>query len=337
MPTQDQLDHVAERTAQPRGLHTRARTACLILLSIFSSLTYSQTLTVEASANREAFKPSFVLSNVRYEGVRLNFRAAGVVSGPLEVGFGARYNTSFGPVGNVTIEGRGDVDTAGDFSINARGQGTITQVSVRAELQAFSVNPGHFELREAFPDDARPRHAQEVIDDTVGFGLTGGVTYRLTRTEILEADANVRYLTRHGFGVNVRAGLQLRNLIASDTGVVRVQADLGPGARDGYGAAGFEYRLSRRGLPVVRASAWLGVGTLGFWPGVRASISHTVDPVTYQLELAAEPFRTDALRYRFRGDMRVALNTGELGLELLAAPASDLPVVTASVRYSVSF
>jgi hypothetical protein len=307
----------------------------LVLLALLGTTAWAQTVSLGLLAGDAALKPAATIENLALGNVRLELRAAGTVSGPLELGLGLRTTLSLGPVGNVVLSGRGDLATDGLFSTRLSGAAVIGAVAVRGRIAAFNTNPGRFDLREAF-EDVRPR-LPEPWAGGVGLSLGAGLTYRLERNIILELDPDLSYLTGQGFGGRLSAALQLRRLVGQDDGRVLLLADLAPGAVRGYVATGFEYRW-RRGLPTASASLWLGYGSLGLWPGVRLNLSGPVEEGWRGgLELALEPYRTDALPYRATALLQGPAGPGELSLHLLVAPASDLPPISLLLSYSFRF
>jgi len=308
----------------------------LVLLALLSTTAWAQTVSLGLMVSSDAPKPEVALYNLALGNLRLDLRAAGAVLGPLELGLGLRTTLSLGPVGNVVLSGRSDLATDGQFSTRLNGAAVIGAVAVRARLAVFNTNPGQFDLREAFEADARPR-LPEPWAGGVGLSLGAGVSYRLERNVILELDPDLSYLAGHGFGGRLSATLQLRRLVEQDDGRVLLLADLAPGAVRGYLATGFEYRW-RRGLPATSASLWLGYGSLGLWPGVRLNLSGPVEEGWQgRLELALEPYRTDALPYRATALLQGPAGPGELSLHLLVAPASDLPPISLLMSYRFRF
>lgn len=310
----------------------------LVLLTLLYTTASAQTVSLGLTAGSDAaLEPAVTIENLALGTLRLDLRAAGAVSGPLELGLGLRTTLSLGPVGNVVLSGRSDLATDGRFSTRLNGAAVIGAVAVRGRIAAFNTTPGQFDLREAFEADVRPQ-LPEPWAGGVGLSLGAGLTYRLERNIILELDPDLSYLTGQGFGGRLSAALQLRRLVEQDDGRVLLLANLAPGAVRGYVATGFEYRLNRRGLPTASASLWLGYGSLGLWPGVRLNLSGPVEGGWRGgLELALEPYREGALPYRATALLQGPAGPGELSLHLLVAPASDLPPISLLMSYSFRF
>jgi hypothetical protein len=317
--------------------------ACLLVSGLLvpgfgTAQTYSAglyaTLTPDAPARLEPF---FTLSDVEVEGARVEVRVAGLVGAPLEFGYGFRQNTSLGPIGNLVLRGRMDIDTAGAFDFGSFGDGVIGSVGARARLEVFNANPGRFNPLDRFAAGARSTVAPERLDGRVGFVVGGGVTYRIDRHLILDADPAFYYLSGTGLGVQLGSSLRLSRLVDSDDGVVLALGSLEPGASAGFAALGFEYRLNRRELPVMRGAVWLGMGSNGFSPGVRLHVSETrpAQALRYSAEVAAEPFRTDIAPYRL--NLMLGFDAGPGVLEFRVLGAAGNPHVPTSLALGTAF
>lgn len=317
----------------------------LWLLAI-SSLVQAQTVRIGlfgavGDADFEV-KPEIVLSDLKGEEIRLELRLAGGLGTPVEMGLGFRANTSLGPVGNLLISGRADLDTSGNFAVHLSGEGVLASVGLRAGLRVFNSNAALFYPQQASAANAAPLYAIVQKPGFVGLELELGLSYRLSRTIVLELDPSLNYVSAQGLGGHLDAALELRHIVERDDAAALLMAHLAPGGA-GYGAAGFEYRLNRRDLPLLRGSLWLGAGSSGVTPGLRLSISDTQDstPLRYRLELALEPYRMDAFPYR--GTIRLAtdLGNGELAFMALAAlgeaPTPRLEPFTLKLSYGWSF
>jgi hypothetical protein len=303
-------------------------------------IAWAQTLDIGAWLNsRLEVEPELSVSDVKYQGVTFQARLAGAISGPLEFGLGAGADIPLSLVGNLSLKARADADTAGGFSVSAAGNGVLGKIAAQAGIAAYNVNPGHFEIADAFDAEARARLPRALLNRQAAFTLTLGGAYRTSRLTVLTLTPSLTYLSGSGLGAGLRGGLQLRRLNGPDDGVIVLAADLRPGGGAGYAAVGFEYRLNRQGLPLVRASLWLGDGTRGFWPGVRLALSQKLETFSYQLELDAEPYRTDALPYRASTAVNIPAGPGTAHFTLLATPTPDAGVasLTASGGYRLGF
>lgn len=306
----------------------------LLLFTLLSfSIAWAQTLDIGAWLDsRLKVEPELSIGDVQYKGVTFQARLAGAVSGPLEFGLGASSDIPLSLVGNLSLQARADADTAGGFSIRAAGSGVLGKVAAQAGIAAYNVNPGHFEIADGFDAEARARLPAALLRGQAAFTLTLGGTYRTSRLTVLTLTPSLTYLSGSGVGTGLRGALQLRRLNGPDDGVIELAADLRPGGGAGYAAAGFEYRLNRRDLPLVRASLWLGAGTRGLWPGARLSLGQKLKSFSYQLELAAEPYRTDALPYRASATVSVPAGPGTAHFTLLATPTPDADIAPLTVE-----
>lgn len=325
--------------------HYRLLLACWLLA--ISSLGQAQTVRLGFFGAVEdadfEVKPEIVLSDLEGEGLKLELRLAGGLGTPVEMGFGVRTNTSLGPVGNLLIYGRADLDTSGNFVVQLHGEGVLGSVGLRAGLQVFNSNLALFYPQEASVANAAPLYPIVSKPGLVGLGLELGVSYRLSRMVVLELDPGLSYVSAQGWGGHLDAALQLRHIVARDDAAALLMAQLSPGGEAGYGAVGFEYRLNRPDWPLLRGSLWLGAGSSGVAPGLRLSISdtQTSTPLRYSLELALEPYRVDAFPYRGSARLATDLGNGELAFMALAAlgkaPTPRLEPFTLKLSYGWSF
>ncbi|HEX7021452.1 MAG TPA: hypothetical protein VF171_01250 [Trueperaceae bacterium] len=324
-------------SASPRAL--RVWLVTFLLLTLCSGAVRAQTLSIGSALSFRPpglkLEPEVLLRDVKQGALELDFRLAGLAAGPLEFGVGTRASLSYGPIGTVQLSGHANANTMGAFRVSLVGAGVITSVAARAQLRVFNVDAGSFALSQAYRTDAGPRTGSSVF----GVSLALGGSYRLGRRLIIDLDPGVRYLAGVGLGAHLTGALEFRDLVDRDDGVLLLLADLAAGGAEGYAAAGFEYRLSRRDLPLVRASLWLGAGTRGVLPGVRLAVTEAGrgSPVGYGFEFAIEPYRHDALPFRSRNYVTTQLGTGQVMLETVVGldPSRRLPPFAASVHYSL--
>lgn len=307
----------------------------LIGLWAWAGLSSAAAQSVEAGAafGPSVAEPSLLFGGLELAGLELDLRLAGAVAGPLELGVRVRDSFDFGPIGRVNLSARADLDTVGGFELEARGDGVLGPLGARANLSIFNVNPERFEPARGFSAE-RPRYDDNALGGEVGVGLALGGTYRLSRLNILDLDPQLTYLSGSGFGVNVRGSVQLRRLVGSDDGNVRLLADLGPDGA-GFAATGFEYRVSRADIPSIDVLLWVGAGSRGVAPGLRLRVGERDRAAEAQASFAValEPFRTDTWPYRLQAELGV----GALDLALLGAIGGDtelaLLALTGSYRW----
>lgn len=303
--------------------------ALLCLLGAARAQTLGGALSV---ASTGALEPELQLRDLALEGVTLDLRAALPVGGAPSGGALARTRTSFGPLGTVALIGRADASAAGAFDFGVSATGALAQWGFDGALGVFNRNPGAFAPFGAFDLAARP-----FLAPTGGVGalLTVGLTRRVTRTTLLELKPTA-YLAAAGAGGRLEGALQLRRLVANDTGAVILLAAAPPEGGT-FGAAGFEYRLSRAGLPPLSAALLVGVGEAGVRPGLRAAVSGEARGLRYRAALSAEPYRTEAPPYRAAVGVNAALGGGTAGLELGAAPGNPFGVPPLLLRATYAF
>ncbi len=277
------------------------------------------------------------LNNINYEGSKLSFRIASNLATPIELGLDTQYNFSWGPLGNVLLKSSTQADSDGLIDINASAEGVLASlVAFEANLMLFNADKGHFALESAYSSQARPRYN---TDDLV-FGVGLGGKYRLERTLILEIKPTI-IVTENNLGGYGSAALHFRHLVERDDGIIKLKIEKEPTTDNAYGAIGFEYRLSRRNWPLVQATAWLATGTKGTFPGGVLSLKHKIkkQPLRYEIELFAEPYRFNGFDYGANILLTVELELGELQFRVLAAPnnKSSLPELALEAGYSWHF
>jgi hypothetical protein len=119
--------------------------------------------------------------------------------------------------------------------------------------------------------------------------------------------------------------------------VALFEASTGPGPRRAFFVAGAEYQLNRRGLPSLTGALLLGGGDAGLWPGLRATAAGELSWFSYRAEVAAEPYRRDALPTAPTSRSVPPSAGGGGGLEVGAAPANDFGVPPVVIRSLYAF
>jgi hypothetical protein len=278
-------------------------------------------------------EPEVNLTNLNMSGVRVDVRLAGGISGPIEFGAKLRQDTSFGPVGSVTIKTQYDVSTFGQTQFLLQANGVVGSVAANAGWQIFNTLPGTFDFAEAF-SDVRPRLAGS------GMAFDLGATYRISRTLIASAYPSVYFVSGEGIGVRLNADLKLAKLFDPNDASILLLGYLEPGNSSSFAAFGFQFDFNERLLPPIVASVWLGAGSKGFGPGLRASISQSLKNMNakYGAELGLEPYRIDIMPYRLNGFYEQELGSGKLRGDVYAALGDDtVPPLTLKVTYILPF
>lgn len=280
------------------------------------------------------------LEDLAVEKLKLSFRLASNLFTPIEIGMGARYNFSWGPLGNILLKGSAEIDSEALIDVNASVEGVLAStLAAEIELMLFNVDKGHFDLKSAY-SKTRPYYNQNKNQNNLVFGSSLGGKYRLNRTLILEIQPTL-ILTSSSLGGYVDANLHLRHLVDRDDGLVKLKAEKDPLTKNFYVAAGFEYRLSRRNWPTLYATVWLATGSRGTFPGGNLVLRQNLkkQSLRYELELAAETYRIDGLTYYGSALLAVGLEQGEINFRLLGAPNNKnlLPEVALQVSYSLFF
>jgi len=241
------------------------------------------------------------------------------------VGAAWRRVTTFGQLGNVTVEGGGSLaaGTGGDVPLGGRAwlgaRGTVATVALSLALEAGNATPRAVDPVRPPPPDAAGQAALRALDDQRDraraepgdwdLGARLGVVYRLDRTTTLGVDVSGRSLA----GSPVLAGsLDLRSAGVADDVDARlgVRVERLAGVVSGAVGAGLVH-APRRG-PTSWLQGWLGVGPAGVRPGVegrwvtRALPGELVAQGSWRPWLAANAW-AGALEYRHAlavGDVR---------------------------------
>lgn len=324
-----------------RPVRGALRPSALVLLALFVLLGtlagVGRAQTLGAALNYAGgLEPELQLRDLNVGRFGIDLRAAAPLTGAFEGGAAARFRTSFGPLGTVALTGRADLSAAGAFDLGVSGSGALAQFGFDGAVTLANRNPGAFAPMSAYDLTARPFLRPVPLAQGVGAHLTVALTRRVGRTALLEVRPTLLYLSGVGVGGRLESTLQLRRLIGTDNGAVLLLAARAPEGA-GFGAAGFEYRLSRAGLPPASAAVLIGVGENGPRPGLRASVSGEARGLLYRASLSAEPYRTDAPPYRGAVGVSTTIGGGTAGLELGAAPPNPFGVPPLLLRATYAF
>jgi hypothetical protein len=306
----------------------------LIVLACCLQLAAAQDLEFGVFLNTDSrLEPEVKLSDLNMSGVKVDLRLAGGISGPIEFGAKLRQDTSSGPIGNITVRAQYDVSTFGQTQFLLQANGVVGSVAANAGWQIFNAVPGTFDFAEAFTE-VRPR----LNGDGMAFDL--GASYRINRNLIASAYPSFYVVSGEGIGVRLNADLKLARLFNPNDASVLLLGYLEPGGSSNFAAFGFEFDFNERSLPPMVASAWLGAGSKGFGPGLRASISQSLTSINakYGAELGLEPYRTDIMPYRLNGFYEQELGGGKLRGDVYAALGDEsVPPLTLKVSYALPF
>jgi hypothetical protein len=305
-----------------------------ILLLSMAALAQAQDLEFGIFFNTDALvEPELKLTKLDMSGVDVNLRLAGGISGPIEFGVKMRQDTSLSALGNVTVQAQYDVSTFGQAQFLLHANGVIGSVAASVGWQIFNALPGAFDYAEAF-SDMRPR----LLGDGLAFDL--GASYRLNRTLILSAYPSLYFVSGDGLGGRLNADLRLAKLFDPNDASILLLGYLEPGAETNFVAFGFEFDFNERSLPPIVASVWLGAGSNGFAPGLRASISQSLNSIKakYGAEVGLEPYRTDIMPYRLNGFYEQQLGSGKLRGDVFGALGDEsVPALTLKASYALPF
>ena len=215
-------------------------------------LSEAQTLHFAVSTNSYGHvEPEIRFTNVELKDTKIDLRLA--YQAATEFGVTMRQTTSFGPVGNISLEGQADVLSTGDYQLFLNADGVIASVAANLSASLFSALPGTFDIGEAFTN-TRPRFTQ-------GSSLDIGLSYRLSRNEVLSAYSSL-YFLEEGFATKLDADFKIYKLFEPHDATFLLQTYLSPVGHS-YGAIGFQFDLNDKTLPSLATSVWLSLGDQG--------------------------------------------------------------------------
>jgi hypothetical protein len=310
----------------------------VLLISVFT-LASAQELGFGVFLDTDVrLEPEITLTDLDLSNVKVELRLAGGISSPIEFGAKLRQDSSSGVLGNSRIQAQYDFSTLGGTQFLLQANGVIGPVAANAGWQIFNTLPGAFDFAEAF-SDVRPRIAGS------GMAFDLGASYRINRTLIASAYPSLYLVSGEGLGLRLNADLRLAKLFDPNDASVLLLGYLEPGDESSFAAFGFEFDFNERSLPPIVASAWLGAGSNGFAPGLRASINQRLPDIkaSYGAELGLEPYRTDIMPYRLSGFYEQGLGGGNLRGDVYAALGDDsigensVPPLTLKVSYALPF
>jgi hypothetical protein len=219
-----------------------------------------------------------------------------------------RYAHTLGPVGNVIVEGGGDLllDLPAEEAfarVALTGRGVIGPVAALLRIDGGSVDD------ERLDPIARAEAPRLVTGTAAGRWDIGGrasLTYRPDRTTTLTFEPRLRWLDGDvaGFaGASLRwSGLapELDLIVALEGGAVtgRVAGALGVGAI-----------VTRRREPDSTFRVWLGHDGERFLPGGELLLAQRAAGSSFTLTALYAPHRIDALPWRLAGELVSARGT----------------------------
>jgi len=332
--------------------------ATFLIISVLCAFASAQTFAVTMDAHQGetgGIEPALSLNSVNIESdiipVKLDFRLALSEFERFEFSTNLRSNFAFGPLGNVLVLARSELDTAGKYDVGISGEGVAASAgALKVSASAYNVNVGYFRALDAYNEQVRPRlvfaakDSESADSGVIEFGIGG--LYRLNRTTVLEFYPHISWIDDNlAFYGNMAA--VFRKVIESDDIAIRVKAASLPAINlienigvdvttlgdynESYLAIGAEYRLSRRALPSVRASVWLGLqtsnGEIQVSPGLKGVITQKLTelPLRYTINFTLEPYRIDGFKYHGSANLDYSLSdTDVISFGLARAPWGEL-------------
>ena len=251
------------------------------------------------------------------------------------VGAAWRRATTFGPLGNVLVEGGsslGWIGTDGDplrlrSWLGARG--TVANVALTLAAEAGNAAPGQVDPGRPPPPDAAGQNALRDLDalrarfDTPAgswdAGLRLALAYRLDRDVTLDADAVARSLGGASW-LSGQVALRRARLDGDVDGWLALQGETYAG--DVSLAVGVGVFHAPRRAPTSWLRVWLGASPDGVRPGLEGRWSGRVAIGDVRLQASWRPWLGSTAWYAEAGLDQV-LPAGDLRWSLGAAGAAD--------------
>lgn len=328
-----------------------------ILLILVISYVNAQELVLSSNILQKQPSQNFTmrleLRDVEMLGGRFAF-STGTDFQQVQLGVANRLNISFGPLGNLLFNSHAYVDTQGnyDIDIDAKGAGGAA-LAARVRLGLYNVNAGHFRITEGYQAQARPFYLFTDADRRGGYGahIGVGLSYRASRTIVLELDPLITFgntleptvdsifhgIATGGVGFEAKGAVVFRRIVERDDFAIRASLE-SPFASDTFNIGlGAEYKLNRRNLPTMSASAWLVYREGGLHPAFQLQASQDIVGIDVRLHALLEPFRT-TVPYRISLDASSDIGLGTVSAGVYVAPETSLlPVFGTEFSYSIVF
>ncbi len=347
---------------------------CLFLVNVFVNVVSAQNFSVSVDVHQDDIwqvEPALTVSNVNFENdifpAKMDFRVAFADYERLELSAHLRSNLAFGPLGNVRLLAKTELDTSGRYDVAISGEGVAASAgALRLSAAVYNVNLGHFKALDFYQNPIRPRFLFSADQPSNVVELGVGGLYRFNRTTVLELDPHFSWIDGQ-FGIYGSTAIVLRRLIDTDDIAIRLQGASLPAEHliqvdsedadysvdysanadynESYLALGVEYKLNRRTLPSLRSSLWLGFqtdnGELLFAPGVNVAMSQSLRelPLNYSIAVALEPYRIDGLKYHGHVEIEYDIDdASSMGVSVARAPWGELTnSILITTTYNNSF
>ena len=334
----------------PRGLRGGAASLTLtLLLTLVCGAAHAQRLALSLHAGTgggsAAVTATAAVTGLRANGndvdvwARLGASTNGgehtATSGGAVTAFGVgaawRRATTFGPLGNVLVEGGGSFAMTGTDSDTLRmrawlgARGTVANVALTLASEAGNAAPGQLDPGRPPPPDAAGQAALRDLDalrarlDTPAGSWDAGVrltlAYRLDRDVTLDANAAARRLADASY-LSGHLALRRARIDGDLDGWLALQGERYAGATSAAVGVGV-FHAPRRG-PTSWLRVWLGAGADGVRPGVEGRWVSRFTIGEVRLQASWRPWLGSTAWYAEAG-LDQALPTGDLRWTLGAA------------------
>jgi hypothetical protein len=219
-----------------------------------------------------------------------------------------RYASTLGPLGNVIVEGGGDLllDLPGEGAyarMGLTGRGVIGPLAALLRIDGGSVDD---ERLDPVARAEAPRLVTGTADGRWDIGARASLTYRLDRATTLTFEPRLRWVDGDLAGF---AAASLRRSGLAPELDLTLALEGGALAGRSAGALGLGAIVTRRREPDSTIRVWLGHDGERFLPGGELLLAQRVPGSSFTLTALYAPHRVDALPWRLAGELVSARGT----------------------------
>jgi hypothetical protein len=266
--------------------HNRVMRILVILL--LASTASGQTITLNLiSGNRP---PALVVevNNISIETLKLNFGVT--LASVAQIRLTLRDSNSFGPFGNLVLEGSASISNNRKYLLDISGQAVFGPVAARARIALGNSAQSQFlpELRFS----TRPPTVLGGLDDHWQ-KLNLGLNYRASRGLLLKISPSI-FLTAGNLGGSVRAVAHFHRLFGVNSLELEAEGHIDRSVGNRHFDVGATYVTSQRYSPKWSLGILAGIGNAGLKLGTRLRGTQSLrNGGSIAVTLASEPYRND--------------------------------------------
>gem|GEM_PF-2452254 len=297
-----------------------------ILLALYAVIVYStdqradaQSISITADSLFSDPAPRLSLA---FEGFRVEATTATLwLSGGADsrLALELKQAETFGPLGVITLRSGMEITTSRGFFGGVAAAGVVGPVAIKLNTLLALNLPYGFHPFPVFGQGELPDIA---FGGGTAVTLAAGVSYRLSRNTIIEANPGVLF-TAHGSGLRLETSATIRRLQDRNDLTLSFLGYGEPSLASGFAALGLTYTLNRRRAPRWLGTLLFGTGVSGPAPGIRLSLGDRLGTgTTVALDLRAEPYRHDIAPYAVQANLSQRLFNGTLAFEVTGSGSS---------------